>query len=101
VTRQSADRTHTDPSHRSARVALVGTGGRGLMYNRAVAHRDHLRLVGLLDPNPVRTKYHSDAHVSSGRDAVAAYGPDDFDAMVREQGVDTIVVTSVDRTHSV
>lgn len=100
MTRPTVDRTHTDPTYRSARVALVGTGGRGLMYNRAVAQRDHLRLVGLLDPNPVRMKYHSDVHAAAGRDPVATYDLDGFDAMVHEQGVDTIVVTSVDRTHS-
>ena len=69
------------------------------MYNQAVGARPGLDVVALLDPNPGRMAYHNGVITGRGDAPAATYGPDGFDAMVAEQGVDTIVVTSMDVTH--
>lgn len=83
----------------SHRIAHVGTGGRGLMYNRAIAARPDLELVALLDRNEGRMAYHNRRLTEAGRPAAATYGPDEFAQMVALNDVDTVVVTSMDVTH--
>lgn len=85
-----------------ARYALVGTGGRGLMYVNALCgtYRPHAELVGLCDLSAARMQYYNDL-LAAQHDAapVATYAAADFDRMVAETRPDTIIVTSMDSTH--
>lgn len=84
------------------RYALVGTGGRGLMYVDAICgtYRPHAELVGLCDLSAARMQYYNErlaAHYDAA--PVATYAAADFDRMVAETRPDTIIVTSMDSTH--
>ncbi|WP_245997401.1 Gfo/Idh/MocA family protein [Streptomyces armeniacus] len=88
------------------RYAVAGTGHRAGMYVAAVTgeHADVAELVAWLDPNPVRID-HYDAQVGHALGANAParlprYAPDSLERMIGEQSVDTVIVTSVDRTHA-
>ena len=84
------------------RYALVGTGGRGLMYAQALcgAYRPHAELVGLCDLSAARMQYYNDLLAAQYAVApVATYAAADFDRMVAETRPDTIIVTSMDSTH--
>ncbi|WP_179815853.1 Gfo/Idh/MocA family protein [Allostreptomyces psammosilenae] len=88
------------------RYAVAGTGHRAGMYVDALTgeHADVGELVAWLDPNPGRIDYY-DAQVGRalGGDAPAGlprYTPADLERMISEQAVDTVIVTSVDRTHA-
>lgn len=87
------------PTQPIRNVALVGTGGRGLMYNRAVTERPGMRIAALLDRNPGRMAFHNSQIRAAGSDPAATYEPDDFEAMVSQNDIDTLVVTSMDVTH--
>ncbi len=82
--------------------ALVGTGGRARMFYEAILgqHREQSRLLALCDTNQVRMDFTNKVLVEelSGQ-AVPTYKAADFDKMIAEQKPDTIIVTSIDRTH--
>ncbi|MYD89742.1 MAG: Gfo/Idh/MocA family oxidoreductase [Caldilineaceae bacterium SB0662_bin_9] len=89
-------------SDRRTRYALVGTGGRGMMYVDAIhgAFRDHAELVGICDLSPTRMQVYNDAIADRWDGApVPAYTDNRFDAMVAETKPDTVVVTTMDSTH--
>ncbi len=78
------------------RVALVGTGVRGIsMWGRSLVrdYSDVLEFVGLCDINPGRLEY--------GREYIGTDCPTylDFDRMMDEVNPDMLVVTTVDATH--
>ncbi len=84
------------------RYAIVGTGSRAGMYIQALLkdHRDGNELVAYCDLNQARmdaTNRHWSAKL--GTAPIPSYLPTDFARMLREQRVDTVIVTSVDRTH--
>jgi predicted dehydrogenase len=82
--------------------AIVGTGGRARMFYEAILgpHREHSRLVALCDTNQVRMDY-TNGVISGelGGQGVPTYKAADFATMIAEQKPDTVIVTSVDRTH--
>ena len=82
--------------------ALVGTGGRARMFYEAILgpHREQSRLLALCDTNQVRMDFTNKVLVEelSGQ-AVPTYKAAEFDKMIAEQKPDTIIVTSIDRTH--
>jgi len=84
------------------RYAIVGTGGRSRMFSDALlsTYRDTSDLVALCDNNPLRMAYHNrvfkERHAS---EPIAEYLARDFDRMISEAKPDTVIVTSVDRTH--
>ncbi len=84
------------------RYAIVGTGGRSRMFSDALlsTYRDTSDLVALCDSNPLRMAYHNrifkERHAS---EPVPEFLAKDFDRMIGETKPDTVVVTSVDRTH--
>ncbi|MGO1480583.1 MAG: Gfo/Idh/MocA family protein [Brachybacterium sp.] len=82
------------------RYALIGSGHRAQMYLDAIAgpHADVAELVALLDINPVRREFHRD-RVPAFADVVLA-GPEQLEDVIREQQVDRVIVTSVDRLHA-
>ena len=78
------------------RVALVGTGSRGLgMWGRPVIRefKDSVQFVGLCDINPGR--------VQTGKEALAVDCPTytDIDKMLKEAKPELLLVMSVDGVH--
>jgi predicted dehydrogenase len=79
------------------RVAMVGTGHRGLgMWGVEVLkeHSGNMEFVGLCDRNPGR--------VATGKKMLGVSCPTytDFDKMMRETKPDVLIVTTVDATHN-
>ncbi len=85
------------------RYAVVGLGSRSRMYTNALLgkYAGHGELVGLCDVNATRMAWHLESfrRRCEGAGTVATYHPDGFARMLREQAVDAVIVTSVDRTH--
>lgn len=83
------------------RYAIVGTGGRYAMYLRAIVKdfNNSAQVVGLCDINRHRVDVANRYLGRLGAEQVPTFGADGFDAMVRETLPDTVIVTSVDRTH--
>ncbi|MEW2523079.1 Gfo/Idh/MocA family protein [Actinacidiphila alni] len=81
------------------RAALVGTGHRAQLFTEGLARRDGLELVAFCDPNPVRMAHHNRLLTAAGRPEARTYPPDAFERMLRSEGVEEVVVTTVDATH--
>ncbi len=84
------------------RYAVVGLGSRSLMYTSALLgeHRAAGELVGLCDVNSTRMRWYNQLFQREyGAAEMPAYKPEDFVRMLKEQKVDAVIVTSVDRTH--
>src|SRR3712207_3258195 len=84
------------------RYAVVGLGSRSRMFTTAIhkEYRDRAELVAFCDLNQTRMDYYNQ-YYSETLDAapVATYKPEQFDQMLEEQRVNTVIVTSIDRTH--
>jgi predicted dehydrogenase len=93
----------SSPSSRPRRCAVVGLGARAQLFVNALAgpYADRVELAGLCDVNTHRMAVHNDwiAAARPGSPPVPAYAAEDFDAMLRRERIDLVVVTSVDRTH--
>ncbi|GAA1184843.1 Gfo/Idh/MocA family oxidoreductase [Streptomyces hebeiensis] len=91
------------PDTARRRCAVVGLGARAQLFTEALTgpYADRIDLVGFVDVNAHRMAVHNDwiAAAHPGRPPVPAYGPDDFEEMLRRERVDLVVVCSVDRTH--
>ena len=84
------------------KYAVVGTGGRAVMYIDAICdtYKEWATLVGLCDRNPTRSAYYNkQLHRKFKLPPVPCYAAEDFDTMVGEQKPDTVIVTSMDCTH--
>ena len=84
------------------RYAHVGIGGRARMYYQAIAKRfsETSELVAFCDINQTRMDYANRTLVEEfGYHAVPTYTPDRFEEMIKETKPDTVIVTSIDRTH--
>lgn len=89
-------------SDQPTRYALVGTGGRGMMYVNAICgpFREHAELVGLCDLSATRMAVYNEAIAEHHNLApVPTYHADEFERMVRETHPDTVIVTTMDSTH--
>ena len=87
---------------RKTRYALVGTGGRSGMFTHALMgpYAKTAELVGLCDTNPHRIAYYNRQFAAQyGAKSVPGYDAASFERMIAEQKPDTVIVTSVDRTH--
>jgi len=85
------------------RHAIVGLGARSYMYSRAIlkTYADRHALVGLCDSNRTRMAWCNGKYRGWGAPAdIPAYHAADFDRMIAETKPDTVIVTSVDRTHA-
>lgn len=84
------------------RYCLVGTGSRSFMYLDALFGRygEYGELLALCDSNPLRMAY-VDSYLQSayGIGSLPQYEPKDFEKMLGQRGIDTVIVTSMDRTH--
>jgi hypothetical protein len=83
------------------RVAIVGTGARGLMFVNGISERPDSLVVALCDLNHVRAEYYNSVLQEQGRPRAALYKPEQFKAMLKKEKVETVVVTTVDATHHI
>jgi predicted dehydrogenase len=83
------------------RYAVVGAGARAQMWARALAteHGETGRLVALADVNPARVAVHNRWLARLGATPAASWAAEEFPAMLATERVETVIVTSVDRTH--
>ncbi|MDD3695293.1 MAG: Gfo/Idh/MocA family oxidoreductase [Lentisphaeria bacterium] len=86
------------------KYVVVGTGGRSSMFIRALCgdFKEHGQLVGFCDPNQARMDYYNQLIGEEfGHAPVPTYAEYDFERMIAEQKPDTVIVTSMDRTHHI
>ena len=84
------------------RFAQVGIGGRARMFYTAVAktYSETSELVGFCDINRTRMEYANKIIKEEfNYPEVPMYGADEFEKMILETKPDTVIVTSIDRTH--
>ena len=84
------------------RFVQVGTGGRARMYYEAIAttFRDNAEMAAICDLSPTRMNYANKLLTEEyGAFPAKTYYYTDFDKMLDELRPDTVIVTSVDRTH--
>jgi predicted dehydrogenase len=84
------------------RYAVVGLGSRSRMFTTALLrdYQDSCTLVAYCDVNQTRMDYYNQYYAATlGAAPVPTYAPEQFDAMLREERVDGVIVTSIDRTH--
>ncbi len=87
---------------RRHRHAIVGLGARSYMYSRAIlkTYADRHELVGLCDTNMTRMAWCNGKYRGWGAPAdIPSFHAGEFDRMIAETQPDTVIVTSVDRTH--
>jgi predicted dehydrogenase len=85
------------------RYALVGTGGRASMFIRAVTetYRDSCEMVAFCDLSQTRMNWYNSRIQAQGGDPLPTYLADQFDQMIAETKPDTVIVTTIDRTHHI
>ena len=84
------------------RYAIVGLGARSAMFSAALLgdFRDEAALVGYCDTNQTRMDYYNRVYAEQfDAPPVATYKAEDFDRMLDEQRIDTVIVTTPDRLH--
>ena len=83
------------------RFAHVGIGGRARMYYNAIVDTfsETSELVAFCDINRTRMEYANEFVESKLGYKVPMYGADEFEKMIEETKPDTVIVTSIDRTH--
>ncbi|MBA3847623.1 MAG: Gfo/Idh/MocA family oxidoreductase [Planctomycetes bacterium] len=84
------------------RYLVVGVGARAPMFTHALlgTYRDGHQLVALCDNNLTRLEVHHQELREKYKIAPLATGrPQDFAKLIKEQRVDRVIVTSIDRTH--
>jgi predicted dehydrogenase len=84
------------------RYAIVGVGSRAEMYLKAIEadYKQYAQLVGICDVNPGRLEFARKKSEARGAKPPPAYAPADFEKMLRENNVDTCIVTTVDQFHN-
>ncbi len=83
------------------KYAMVGTGGRAGMYIEAVGRtfRDSARMVAFCDTNHTRMRYANSLLEKAGAPPVPCFAAQQFETMIQETQPDTLIVTTIDRTH--
>ncbi|WP_160036318.1 Gfo/Idh/MocA family oxidoreductase [Paenibacillus sp. An7] len=82
--------------------AVVGTGGRAGFFYTALAedYRDQSELLAFCDTNQTRMDYANQVlREKCDYPEVPTYKDTEFETMIEKQKPDTIIVTSIDRTH--
>jgi predicted dehydrogenase len=80
------------------RYAIVGTGSRAQMFARALVG-GYGELVALADVNPARIDAHNRWLAELDAPPAASWSAERFTEMLATEKVDTVIVTTVDRTH--
>lgn len=81
------------------RVAIVGTGSRAAMFVRGIIMRPQSSVVAICEPNAVRAAYYNALLRELSVPEVPIYKPEAYETMLKEQRVETVVVTCVDALH--
>ena len=86
------------------RYCIVGTGGRSKMYIKAILNTfpEQAELVGLCDSNQKRMDFYNKVVLKkycNNHPDLPTYKAQEFDRMIAECKPDTVIVTSMDRTH--
>ncbi|WP_294506812.1 Gfo/Idh/MocA family oxidoreductase [uncultured Victivallis sp.] len=86
------------------RYCIVGTGGRSEMYIKAILNTfpEQAELVGLCDSNQKRMDFYNKVVLKkycNNHPDLPTYKAQEFDRMIAECKPDTVIVTSMDRTH--
>ena len=84
------------------KFVLIGTGVRSSMYLESLAgnFKDVGEIAAICDTNQTRMDYWADfLHSKYGLPQLPTYKAADFDRMIAEIKPDTVIVTTVDRTH--
>ncbi|MES2310144.1 MAG: Gfo/Idh/MocA family oxidoreductase, partial [Verrucomicrobiota bacterium] len=93
----------SSPLNPRRRYAIVGTGGRSWMFIHALSstYRKTCEMVAFCDVNQGRMDfYNREIGEKFGYEPVRTYPSKHFDRMIRETKPDTVIVSSIDRTHS-
>ena len=93
----------SSPQADRKRYVIVGLGGRSRIFSESILTRyqESSELVGLCDVNQLRMDYHNKTFQTDFATPapIPTYKADEFDRMIREQKPDTVIVTTIDRTH--
>lgn len=84
------------------KYVVVGTGSRSWMFMKSILtdHKDAAELLALCDLNQSRMDFYNNLmEKEHGKKPLPTYKPENFDKMIAEQKPDTVIVTSMDRTH--
>ena len=84
------------------KYVLVGTGSRARMFYGAIAGQYHnsSELVAICDTNQTRMDYTNKVLTEElSSQAVPTYKAENFGKMLKDTSPDTVIVTSIDRTH--
>ena len=83
------------------KYAQVGVGARSAMYYEAIAekYKANSEIVGFCDINRTRLDFASKSYFDLTGRQVPTYSSNEFDLMVKETKPDSVIVTSIDRTH--
>jgi predicted dehydrogenase len=84
------------------RYAQVGVGSRSMMFSHALMgdFAEHGTLVAICDINPTRLAYANEVFAQKfGAAPLPTYAPKDFVKMIKDNKVDVVIVTTMDRTH--
>lgn len=84
------------------RYALAGAGHRAQMYVDAIvgAHRERAELVAICEPNPARARLHAETVAAAGERAPRIGGPEELEAMIRDERVDRVIIAARDDLHA-
>ncbi|WP_424474800.1 Gfo/Idh/MocA family protein [Oceanobacillus kimchii] len=86
----------------SKNYALVGTGGRAEFFYGAIARdfKETAKLVAFCDINTTRMNYANQLLTKKyNHPEIPSYKSNDFETMIKKEKPDTVIVTSIDRTH--
>jgi predicted dehydrogenase len=84
------------------RYALIGTGSRSLMFSQALlkTYKDAGTLAALCDSNSHRMSYYNKFFQTEFKAGpIPTYPPADFEKMIVKEKINTVIVTTIDRTH--
>ncbi|OQE27616.1 hypothetical protein PENSTE_c004G00567 [Penicillium steckii] len=83
------------------KYAVVGTGGRAAFFYNAIVQnfKETADIVAFCDTNQTRMDVANSRIQELGAVAVPTYKAADFDRMIEETRPDSVIVTTIDRTH--
>jgi len=72
------------------------------MYVDAIvgAHRERAELVAICEPNPARARLHAETVAAAGERAPRIGGPEELEAMIRDERVDRVIIAARDDLHA-
>jgi predicted dehydrogenase len=77
----------------------VGTGHRAQTFTRDLAARPGHTVAALCDPSPTRMAFHNRLLAEAGVPPATTWEPERFTDLLAEEGIDEVVVTTVDAEH--